>query len=140
MRYALRNAAVPDDAPMESAIDSTGHLRRSVTPVTKPESADPSLAAWQRTQHALAQMLAHDLRNPLAAMLANLSFLDHAYRGADGEVRETLADLHASCAMMLTLVDSMVTVSALESPEARAQAWSIWCARCRSDGASCRSR
>lgn len=88
--------------------------------MAKPESADTSLAAWQRTQHALAQMLAHDLRNPLAAMLANLSFLDHACRDTDNEVRETIGDLHGSCAMMLSLVDSMVTVSALESPEARA--------------------
>ena len=38
-------------------------------------------------------MLAHDMRNPLAAIVANLSFLDHACRDADREVRETIADL-----------------------------------------------
>lgn len=72
-----------------------------------------------RTQHALAlaQMLAHDMRNPLAAIVANLSFLDHACRDADREVRETIADLHASSDVLLRLIDGTVTLAALESSD-----------------------
>jgi signal transduction histidine kinase len=62
-------------------------------------------------------MLAHDMRNPLAAIVANLSFLDHACRDAEREVRETLADLHASCDVLLRLIDSTVTIAALEVPD-----------------------
>lgn len=77
-----------------------------------PESA--------RTQHALALMLAHDMRNPLAAIVANLSFLDHACHNADREVRETIADLHTSADVLLRLIDGTVTIAALETPEAGA--------------------
>ena len=62
-------------------------------------------------------MLAHDMRNPLAAIVANLSFLDHACRDADREVRETIADLHASSDVLLRLIDSTVTIAALEAPD-----------------------
>lgn len=71
-----------------------------------------------RTQYVLAQMLAHDMRNPLAAIVANLSFLDHACRNADRDVRETIADLQESANVLHHLVENLVTIAALEAPDA----------------------
>lgn len=93
-----------------------GRAWRSVGRVAPPHPPPDSA----RTQHALAQMLAHDMRNPLAAIVANLSFLDHACRDADREVRETIADLHASSDVLLRLIDGTVTIAALESSDAGA--------------------
>jgi len=87
--------------------------------VTAVASSEPS-PEYARTQLALTQLLAHDLRNPLAAIVANLSFLDQVCRGAEAEVRETLGDLQASAEVLLRLIDGAVTIAALEAPEAGA--------------------
>ncbi len=70
-----------------------------------------------RMQHTLSQMIAHDMRNPLSAILANVSFLEHACGQEDGEVREALADMRSSSDDLLELIDAMVTLAALQSPE-----------------------
>lgn len=78
------------------------------------------LDAWLREQEELAQLFAHDFKNPLAAVLANLSFLELSLRDADPEVRETLVDVRTSAELLLRLIDNQAAIARLESPTASA--------------------
>ena len=82
------------------------------------EAPPSELEQWLRVQEDLTELVAHDMRNPMAAIVANLSFLDSAYDGNDNEVRETLSDIRLSSEMLLRLVENSVAVARLESPNA----------------------
>jgi two-component system OmpR family sensor kinase len=82
------------------------------------EAPPSELEEWLRVQEELTELVAHDMRNPMAAIVANLSFLDSAYDGNDNEVRETLSDIRLSSEMLLRLVENSVAVARLESPSA----------------------
>jgi signal transduction histidine kinase len=88
--------------------------------VADPPRPTEELTAWLHTQEEVALLVAHDLRNPLAAILANLSYLDHALKGADAETLETVADLKLSAEMLHRLVENYVAMSRLEATQTAA--------------------
>jgi signal transduction histidine kinase len=66
-----------------------------------------------------ASLLAHDLNNQLALMLANLEFLDETLRDRsdlDPEVMDTVSISQASLQHMMTLVRNMTDISRMEDP------------------------
>ncbi len=86
-------------------------------PVSQQDAAFPD---WLRLQEELVQLVAHDMRNPLQAIMANASFLEDATHATEQESRETTADIRSSADMLMRLIDNMVTVARLESPSAAA--------------------
>jgi signal transduction histidine kinase len=80
-----------------------------------PTTAPDALAAWLVTQRELSLLMAHDLRNPLAAILANLNFLEIAVPEADGEVLEAMGDIRQSAETLLRLIENVATIARLEA-------------------------
>lgn len=78
------------------------------------EAVDP----WLCTEEDLAMLVAHDLRNPLAAIVANLSFLEMVVAEEDRDAQESLRDLRQSADVILRVVDNYAAVARLESPRA----------------------
>jgi signal transduction histidine kinase len=62
----------------------------------------------------LLELLAHDLRNPLAALTTNLHFVDGALEraGGEGELREAMADALSLCASIERLVGNVHVLGA----------------------------
>jgi signal transduction histidine kinase len=66
-----------------------------------------------------AALLAHDLNNQLALMLANIEFLDETLRersDLDAEVLETVSISQASLQHMMTLVRNITDIARMEDP------------------------
>jgi two-component system, OmpR family, heavy metal sensor histidine kinase CusS len=66
-----------------------------------------------------ASLLAHDLNNQLALLLANLEFLDEIFGGKadlDPDVRETLSTSQAALQHMMTLVRNLSDIGKMEDP------------------------
>ena len=64
-------------------------------------------------------LLAHDLNNQLALLLANVEFLDEFFGGQadlDADVRETLSISQAALQHMMTLVRNMSDIARMEDP------------------------
>jgi signal transduction histidine kinase len=64
-------------------------------------------------------LLAHDLNNQLALLLANLEFLEEIFGGKadlDPDVRETLSTSQAALQHMMTLVRNMSDIGKMEDP------------------------
>lgn len=73
--------------------------------------------ANQRKNQVLG-MAAHDLRNPLAVILAYSAFLDrHAAKRLDDAQREFVAVIKESSEFMLRLVNDLLDLAAIESGE-----------------------
>ena len=83
-------------------------------------STDPSLASWLQLHEELAQLVAHDMRNPLQAIIANASFLDDPFHPSEQETRETVADIRSSADVLLRLIDNAVAIARLEAPSGAA--------------------
>ncbi len=67
-------------------------------------------------------LLAHDLNNQLALLLANVEFLDEFFGGQadlDADVRETLSISQAALQHMMTLVRNMSDIARMEDPGLR---------------------
>lgn len=77
-------------------------------------------------------LLAHDLNNQLALLLANHEFLEEMFGGRDDvdpDVRETLTTSQAALQHMMTLVRNMSDISKMEDPGLRPMAASTDLAR-----------
>src|SRR6478735_2361817 len=59
--------------------------------------------------------MAHDLRNPLAAVLANLNFLELTTGPDAGETLEAVADIKLSAEVLLRMIENLVTIARLEA-------------------------
>lgn len=77
-----------------------------------------AVAQWLRTEEDLALLMAHDLRNPLAAIVANLSFLEMVTPDDDDDAQGALRDLRHSSDLLLRLIDNFAAVARMESPRA----------------------
>lgn len=65
-------------------------------------------------------MMAHDLRNPLAAIMANLAYLEVTPATQSPDVQETLADIKLAAESLLRMIDNHAAIGQLESPNAAA--------------------
>jgi signal transduction histidine kinase len=64
--------------------------------------------------HWLA-MAAHDLRNPVSAIMANSQLLEQELAGASAESVESLRNINSSSQFLLELLDDLLDLSAIES-------------------------
>jgi K+-sensing histidine kinase KdpD len=56
-------------------------------------------------------LLAHDLRNPLSAVLTNVNFIRSAVRGRAPDLEEALSDTAISCAMLGHVIGTLDVIS-----------------------------
>ena len=68
----------------------------------------PGLRDFFDLQEELTALLVHDLKNPLAAILANSDFL--LGREERPDEREALADVHSSAESMLRMVTNLLDI------------------------------
>lgn len=78
-------------------------------------SLSKSPSAWLATVRDLAELMAHDLRNPLAALIANVNYVGSSLPAADLDARSALADMRSSLQLALRLADNQVTIARLEA-------------------------
>lgn len=102
----------------------TGGLKQ-VDRRPKPDDMSSSPAGGMRPKEPrsfLAEatsLLAHDLNNQLALLLANVEFLDEFFGGQadlDADVRETLSISQAALQHMMALVRNMSDIARMEDP------------------------
>lgn len=79
------------------------------------DTASPEISRWLATQRELVLLMAHDLRNPLAAVLANLNFVELVARQDEQELLEAVADIKVSTETLLRLIENYVAIAKLES-------------------------
>lgn len=65
----------------------------------------------QETVGGVLALLAHDLRNPLAALLSNASFLSMVLKDLSADAREALEDVQLSVEALGRITDSLEVVS-----------------------------
>lgn len=73
------------------------------------------LRAWLAAQRDLTLLMAHDVRNPVAALLANLSYLELAVSPDDRDALEALSDMRRSSEQVLRMVENQVAIARLEA-------------------------
>lgn len=66
---------------------------------------------------AIAKMYAHDLRNPISALTANVSYLQAEMTETSAEVRGAVDDCALSLGVLRHLVDNYVLIARLEAGE-----------------------
>jgi signal transduction histidine kinase len=76
-----------------------------------------ALAQWLAGQSAVAKLFAHDFKNPISALAANLSYLQLSLADAAGEIRESIDDSVFSVGALMHLIDNYVLIARLEAGE-----------------------
>ncbi|MCP4195677.1 MAG: sensor histidine kinase [Proteobacteria bacterium] len=76
-----------------------------------------SLNQWRLIQSKLNKLFVHDLKNPISALSANLSFLETALARESEEVRGAVSDSILAAAMLLRFAENLNTIAMLESDE-----------------------
>ena len=66
---------------------------------------------------AIAKMFAHDLRNPISALSANVSYLQAELPGVSADVSAAMDDCALSLGMLKHLIDNYVQIARLEAGE-----------------------
>lgn len=88
-----------------------------VMPGTRPAAKSPVSPLEPETIAELLRLLAHDLRNPLAALHSNLGYLASALKGrTENEEQEALRDAQISCDGLGRLIDSLEVLAHALNP------------------------
>lgn len=66
---------------------------------------------------AVAKLFAHDFKNPISALAANLSYLQLSLAETSGEMRESIDDSVFAVGVLMHLIDNYVVVARLEAGE-----------------------
>lgn len=77
------------------------------------KSRNAELSRLQLEQRELMGFIVHDLKNPLAAVWANLSFARNRVR-SDREVSEALEESEVSCRRLRLMINDLLVISRLE--------------------------
>jgi len=59
--------------------------------------------------------MAHDLRNPIAALMANVNYLELAVPSDDRDALDALADMRRSAEQVLRMIENQVAIARLEA-------------------------
>jgi signal transduction histidine kinase len=78
---------------------------------------DENAADGFDVQSAITKMFAHDFRNPISALSANLSYLQAVMAEADEDTRGAVDDSVFAIGVLLHLVDNFVAIARLEAGE-----------------------
>lgn len=78
---------------------------------------DDALAKWQSIQCKLSRLFVHDLKNPISAIAANLSFLEASPFEDSEETRGAISDSVLAANMLLRLADNFDMIAVLEAGE-----------------------
>lgn len=76
-----------------------------------------ALQKWQSIQCKLSRLFVHDLKNPISAIAANLSFLEASPLEDSEETRGAISDSVLAANMLLRLADNFDMIAVLESGE-----------------------
>lgn len=79
--------------------------------------SDNELDLWRATQSKLNKLFVHDLKNPISALSANLSFLETALLSEPEDVRGALSDSVLAAEMLLRFAENLNLISMLEVGE-----------------------
>lgn len=79
------------------------------------ENAD--LEQWRIVQSKLSKLFVHDLKNPISALSANLSFLESAITDESEEIRGAVTDSILAAEMLLKFSDNFNYIAMLETGE-----------------------
>jgi two-component system, sensor histidine kinase and response regulator len=117
------------DEFLEKPIDRAVLLARVRTLLRLKESQDAlresheklaarnrALEQLQREQRDLTAFVVHDLKNPLAAVLANLVYLVKAMPDASESLQGALTDAHDSAQRLRQMIEGLLLISRLEEP------------------------
>lgn len=72
---------------------------------------------WRLTQSKLNKLYVHDLKNPISALAANLSFLETALVGEPEEVRGAVTDSILASEMLLRFAENLNLIAMMEAEE-----------------------
>ena len=75
------------------------------------------VAKWRRTQSKLSKLFVHDLKNPISAISANLSFLETALARESEEVRGAVSDSMLAAEMLLRFAENLNIIAMREMKE-----------------------
>ena len=75
------------------------------------------LEKWIHTQTALSKLYVHDLKNPVSAISANLSYLEAVLDDVDEDVICAVQDSSIALKMLLHMLDNYLNISRLEAHE-----------------------
>ncbi len=78
------------------------------------ETGESSMEQWISVQTELTKLYVHDLKNPISALAANLSFLDTS----DEEIAEIVGDCKIAVDTLLQMVEQLHLIAKLEKAEA----------------------
>ncbi len=76
-----------------------------------------NLNSWRSTQSKLNKLFVHDLKNPISALSANLSFLESALVSETEDVRGAVSDSILASEMLLRFSENLNLISMLENGE-----------------------
>ena len=83
-------------------------------PVNEPANSPPS-PSWLAIQRDLALIMAHDQRNPIAALMANLNFLKSHVSPGDSDALDAIGDMRRSAEQLLRLIENHSLIARLEA-------------------------
>ena len=78
---------------------------------------DDTLHFWCLTQSKLNKLFVHDLKNPISALSANLSFLETALTQEPEEVMGAISDSILATEMLLRFAENLNLIAMLEAEE-----------------------
>ncbi|MCP4600558.1 MAG: HAMP domain-containing histidine kinase [Proteobacteria bacterium] len=78
---------------------------------------DDDLTSWRLTQSKLTKLFIHDLKNPISALSANLSFLESALVTESEDARGAVSDSILASEMLLRFCENLNLVTMLECGE-----------------------
>jgi len=80
-------------------------------------SDSASVTEWIAQQGAINKLYAHDFKNPISAISANISYLEAVLNDVDEDVRSAIDDSAVAMRMLLHMVENFLQISRLEAGE-----------------------
>ncbi|MCU0665332.1 MAG: HAMP domain-containing histidine kinase [Myxococcota bacterium] len=78
---------------------------------------DKQLAEWIAVQSQLGKLFVHDLKNPISALSANLSYMESALSHESEDIRGAVSDSILAAEMLLRFAENLSYLSRLEVEE-----------------------
>ena len=103
-------------SPVHDATDQIQQFVVTIHDITKHKQMEAALRRVDRCKDAFLATLAHELRNPLAAISNGLQILKLAACGADPIIQRTTGIMEQQMSHLVRLVDDLLDISRTCSP------------------------